>query len=1164
MAERGKIPAFSVILFAVALSVVGIASFRMLNVQYKPANTERSITVSYSMPEASPEAIESEVTSRIEGVLSGLAGCRGTSSVSKPSSGSVTVKFDKRTDMQAARFEVASAIRNIYSSLPSGVSYPSISVDSRGTKSGPAIRYLLKSELPSVEIATYARRHISEPLSLLEDVDRVTINGALPYRWVITFDNEKAVASGVTAEDIRQAFTEAFADVYVGMASYSPCPVSESPASFAASDSSRQAVPKVPKMLAAVRLSAPKNVDFSSIAVRNSDNRVYRLADLATWKFEEDPPTSYHRINGLNSVSLDVYVSQEENLLKSVKAIKSRMADLQTQFPREISVSVGYDSSEYVSRELNKIYFRTGLCLLILLLLVVAVNHSWRSMIVMALSLVVNILISVSLYALLHIPVHIYTLAGITVSLGIVIDSAVMMSDHYSYYRNRSVIVDLIEAVMTTLAALFMIMLLPESERVNLTDFIYVIAINLCVSTVVAYLFIPALIDYIPFGRSLRHSASSGRQPSTKTDSSANLENNADSRQKTVLESSMSNIFDTGEKPAGNTLLRKGLWRKFVERHRRRSRKFVLGWRRFYERYIYWGVRHRYIYIIACIAAFGIPLCLIPKAETKKQGEFYEKFVRPVISWRPYVDNRSVIDKIAGSSFALFYRSLDNGNFYREPEKRVLYIRAGMPEGCSVAQLNEVIKSMENYLSSFDEISVFNTDIVSPQSGTITVEFKPEYEYTNFPSELKSKVSVMAADFGGANWAVYGIDPLSFNNNVVTGSKSNRITLTGYNYRELIGYAEILCDRLAEHRRFIDPQIWSSAWDGKPVAEFVMDYDFERMASVGISPYSYYTALSQYLYDRTIMSEADSPDHASVVLRSSSVDDYDLWHLANVPVTADSVSVALSDVGKIEKKLTGLEIRKKNQSYEVNVCYDFAGSYELEDNLSQEQIQYMNDNVLPVGFTAKKPGRGWFGQHKDRYAWLIMLIVLAIYVMLAISFESLRLPFAVILMVPVSFVGLFLVFGLSKITFDQGGFAAFVMLCGTTVNAGIYMINEWRSIGCQSVMPGIPQSASSSAASCRHSVRSYVRAYSRKVKPIMLTVVSTVAGLIPFLTDGPTEVFWFSFAAGTIGGMLVSIPALVFIFPVFVVKRPNTSPHRPKASANKWYGLFLCKARKVI
>ena len=51
----------------------------------------------------------------------------------------------------------------------------------------------------------------------------------------------------------------------------------------------------------------------------------------------------------------------------------------------------------------------------------------------------------------------------------------------------------------------------------------------------------------------------------------------------------------------------------------------------------------------------------------------------------------------------------------------------------------------------------------------------------------------------------------------------------------------------------------------------------------------------------------------------------------------------------------------------------------------------------------------------------------------------------------------------------------------------------------------------------------------------MLTVVSTVAGLFSFLTDGPTEVFWFSLAVGTIGGMLFSILALIFIFPVVVV-----------------------------
>ena len=53
----------------------------------------------------------------------------------------------------------------------------------------------------------------------------------------------------------------------------------------------------------------------------------------------------------------------------------------------------------------------------------------------------------------------------------------------------------------------------------------------------------------------------------------------------------------------------------------------------------------------------------------------------------------------------------------------------------------------------------------------------------------------------------------------------------------------------------------------------------------------------------------------------------------------------------------------------------------------------------------------------------------------------------------------------------------------------------------------------------------------------MLTVVSTILGLIPFLTDGPQEVFWFDFAIGTIGGMAFSLIAVIFVLPVFVLKR---------------------------
>ena len=119
-------------------------------------------------------------------------------------------------------------------------------------------------------------------------------------------------------------------------------------------------------------------------------------------------------------------------------------------------------------------------------------------------------------------------------------------------------------------------------------------------------------------------------------------------------------------------------------------------------------------------------------------------------------------------------------------------------------------------------------------------------------------------------------------------------------------------------------------------------------------------------------------------------------------------------------------------------------------------------------------------------------------------------------MIPVSFIAVFLVFGLTDFVFDQGGFAALVMLSGIVVNAGIYIVN-----------------ACIQDTSMRPDVRKFVKAFNHKITAIMLTVVSTVLGLIPFLFDGPDEVFWFPFAVGTISGLLFSAAALILYLPVF-------------------------------
>ena len=204
-----RISSFSVLLVMAVLSVIGIASLPMLNIQYKPSLPGRTITVSFSYPGASPEIVEAEVTSKIEGIMARLTGCTGTSSVSSLGYGSASVNLSKRTDMASARLELASAIRNIYPELPDGVSYPSISHNAQGQRTSTAMSYLIKGSLPSQEIEKYVREHVMPEISAVKGVDNVSLYGATPYHWVITFDAAKTASAGVSPSDIAEAFRSA-------------------------------------------------------------------------------------------------------------------------------------------------------------------------------------------------------------------------------------------------------------------------------------------------------------------------------------------------------------------------------------------------------------------------------------------------------------------------------------------------------------------------------------------------------------------------------------------------------------------------------------------------------------------------------------------------------------------------------------------------------------------------------------------------------------------------------------------------------------------------------------------------------------------------------------------------------------------------------------------
>ena len=318
--SRRGIPAFSVLLIMAALAVIGAAMLPMLNIQYTPSEAGRRIDIYFSWPDASARLIEQSATSRIEGAMSTVAGCENVSSRSAKGYGNISVAFRKGTDMEAARFEVASAIRNLYGKLPQEISYPYISLATSGSRESETLVYTIKADLPSERIEEYVTAHVSTPLSQVEGVGRVVLSGVTPFEWVVTFLPKAMEAAGITASDLALAFQNYFRSDVIGMTA------------LPQADGSERSI--------VLKLRNRAGLDFGEIPVARRNGRIYYLRDFATARWREALPTSYFRINGLNTINLSVVGDPHTNILKVASSVKAEMQRLQASFPAELSAIV--------------------------------------------------------------------------------------------------------------------------------------------------------------------------------------------------------------------------------------------------------------------------------------------------------------------------------------------------------------------------------------------------------------------------------------------------------------------------------------------------------------------------------------------------------------------------------------------------------------------------------------------------------------------------------------------------------------------------------------------------------------------------------------------------------------------------------------------------------
>ncbi len=351
--------------------------------------------------------------------------------------------------------------------------------------------------------------------------------------------------------------------------------------------------------------------------------------------------------------------------------------------------------------------------------------------------------------------------------------------------------------------------------------------------------------------------------------------------------------------------------------------------------------------------------------------------------------------------------------------------------------------------------------------------------------------------------------------------KNSHILLTGYNYDQLYKYAEQLEEKLLENPRVEKTEITSSqSWRSNTRYEYNLQVDKNLLASLGLRYSDYTNSLFTQLYLQNLKPFYNQTELQPVVLVSSQNTNYNKWDFYNLPVDTENGQKKLSQAGEITKRLTGKSIFKKDQVYQTYLNYNFIGPGPLSKMVQDREIEAINE-ILPLGYKAQKPDSYWYWNRKDKKQYyLLLLIIVIIYFITSILFESLLKPLAVISLIPISFIGVFLTFYLFDFNFDQGGFASFILLSGLVVNAAIYIINDFNNL--------IKRQNKSLT------IKTYLKAFNQKIVAITLTILSTVLGLIPFIWGGQTEVFWFAFAVGAMGGLIFSMVAIIVFLPVFL------------------------------
>ena len=427
-------------LVMLAILVFGLIGYRILPVSDLPNMDFPTISVSASLPGASPDTMASSVATPLEQQFSTIAGLASMNSTSSIGSTQVVLQFDLSRDIDGAAQDVQAAIAQTTKQLPSNMPSPP-SYKKVNPSVQPIFYIALSSDLvPLSEVDKYAEETLAERLSMVDGVAQVLVYGSQKYAVRIQLDPQSLQAKGLGIDDVAQAIDRGNANLPTGTlyGTHKNYTVQANGQLFNAAD--------YRGMIVAYQNGAPVRLgDLGQVidSVQNDKAASWFFAsDRGKGEREKEKGKSVQsqiQNSGTRSIILAIQRQPGTNTIDIVDAIKALLPSLRSalrssaslsQIPAAVSMDILFDRSQTIRESVNDVKFTLLLTICLVVLVIFLFLRNLRATAIPSVTVPLSLIATFAVMELLGYSLDTLSLMALTLSVGFVVDDAVVVLEN--------------------------------------------------------------------------------------------------------------------------------------------------------------------------------------------------------------------------------------------------------------------------------------------------------------------------------------------------------------------------------------------------------------------------------------------------------------------------------------------------------------------------------------------------------------------------------------------------------------------------------------------------------------------------------------------------------------------------------------------------------------